>query len=79
MYLHNHQGRKEIHLASRLESKAQNQRGQIQKKRDLIIQPNYLIKLEMLNSKVLKLELEVFDLKNKMKVELGYDSDLVID
>ena len=33
----------------------------------------------MLNSKVLKLELEVFDLKNKMKVELGYDSDLVID
>jgi hypothetical protein len=32
----------------------------------------------MLNSKVLKLELEVYDLKKKMKSELGYDSDLVI-
>jgi hypothetical protein len=33
----------------------------------------------MLDSKVLKLELEVYDLKKKMKSELGYDSDLVID
>lgn len=32
----------------------------------------------MLNSKVISLELEVFDLKKKMKSELGYDSDLVI-
>lgn len=33
----------------------------------------------MLNSKVKRLELEVYDFKKKMKLEIGYDSDLVID